>query len=214
MPVNEHEFQKPKCAKYSGNFELIHGYWQFLVYPDDQKIQSLITPDGIFTPRRLLHGNVNANRHLQTSLMRDIPEHLSKRLLLLVDDMVIPAKSNDELLTLTAVRLDVFVRLNINLNPGKYHLYRPKIVLCGRELSEKGMRYEPRQLNTLEYMRSPSLPSELLHFTGSMQWMLKSIPNFTSLIRPFLLALDRAYALTLNMRTKQSIKRITLEQIK
>ena len=75
------------------------------------------------------------------------------------------------------------------------------------------MRYEPSQLKTFEDIRSPSLPSELLHFTSAIQWVRQSIPNYTYLIRSILLTLERAYALTLNMRTKHLIKRITLEQI-
>ena len=68
MPVIDQELEKARNAKFFADFDLKHGYWQFLVHEDSQETQSLVTPNGIFGPRRLLHGNVNANSQLQSSI--------------------------------------------------------------------------------------------------------------------------------------------------
>ena len=212
MPVVEQELAKALGSKFFGDFDMPHSFWQFLIHPDDQETQSIITPFGIFTSRRLLHGHVNANSHLQSSISNEMSDHLKNRMLMWVDDMVIPGKDIDQFLEDLTEFLDLCVRLNIKLHPLKCHLYRRKIIWCGRELSEDGIRFDPRHLNTLEQMTSPSSPAELLHFTSAMQWMRHSIPRFSTIIRPLLHALERAYTKA-GRRTKAGLRRVTMEQI-
>ena len=192
MPNVDQELEKARESKFYAHFDMTHGYWQFLVHSDDQETQSIITPDGIFTPRRLLHGNFNANSHLQASLVSAMSPRLKNRLLLWVDDMVIPGVKLEQFLSDICDLLDLCAILNLKLHPGKCHLYRTSVVWCGRELSPQGIRYDPRQLKTLEAMPTPSSPSELLHFSSAMQWLRQSVPNFTSLMKPLLAALERA----------------------
>ena len=45
-----------------------------------------------------------------------------------------------------------------------------------------------------------------------MQWLRQSIPDFSNLIRPLLVALDRGYVLAKN-RTKKGLRRLTMSQI-
>ena len=61
-------------------------------------------------------------------------------------------------------------------------------------------------------MPTPSSPFELLHFSSAMQWMRQSVQTFTSLMKPPLAALERAYKIS-GKRTKHSIQRMTMSQI-
>jgi hypothetical protein len=45
------------------------GYWQIPLHKDSQDCQSFITPDGVYTPTRDLHGTRNATQHLQSVLV-------------------------------------------------------------------------------------------------------------------------------------------------
>jgi hypothetical protein len=44
-------------------------YWQIPLHKDSQDCQSFITPDGVYTPTRVLHGTRNATQHLQSVLV-------------------------------------------------------------------------------------------------------------------------------------------------
>ena len=59
MPNLEHELSGLKDAMYFANFDMSHGYRQLLLALLSQECQSFITPDGIFTPTRVLHGTTN-----------------------------------------------------------------------------------------------------------------------------------------------------------
>jgi len=68
MPNIEHELTRLSASRYYATFDLSHGYWQLELDPASRTLQSFITPDGIFSPTRVLHGTTNAVTHLQSSL--------------------------------------------------------------------------------------------------------------------------------------------------
>jgi hypothetical protein len=45
------------------SIDLCHGYWQMPLEDSSQECQSFITPDGVFTPTRVLHGQTNATSY-------------------------------------------------------------------------------------------------------------------------------------------------------
>jgi hypothetical protein len=72
-------------------------YWQIALHKDSQDCQSFITPDGVYTPIRVLHGTKNATQHLQSVLvimMDDIKSNIKVWL----DDCLLHTKTEDDLL--------------------------------------------------------------------------------------------------------------------
>jgi hypothetical protein len=77
--------------------DFCQGYWQIPLQKDSQDCQSFITPDGLYTPKRVLHGTRNATQHLQFVLvvmMDDIKSNIKVWL----DDCLLHTNSEDDLL--------------------------------------------------------------------------------------------------------------------
>jgi hypothetical protein len=55
------------------SIDLCNGYWQMALDEGSQECQSFITPDGVFTPTRVLHGQTNATSYFQSSLQQLSP---------------------------------------------------------------------------------------------------------------------------------------------
>jgi hypothetical protein len=75
MPNMEDELASLAGSKYFFTLDLMQGYWQLPLHEDSQECQSIITPDGVYTPTRVQHGTNNATVHMQSSmedLMHDI----------------------------------------------------------------------------------------------------------------------------------------------
>lgn len=212
MPVLEMELTKASGCSHFAEFDMTHGYWQLLLHPSSQESQSFITPDGIYTPRRVLHGNLNANSHLHSGFMLHMTPELKQCILIWVDDMVIPAATIDDLLARTEMLLDLCSLLNFKLHPDKCRLYKREVTWCGRIISADGVRHNPRQIEGLESMDCPTTAAELLMFTSALQWMRSAIPDFSNLVAPLLAALERAYSKA-NSRTKRAAKRILLADV-
>jgi hypothetical protein len=58
MPHLESELAKLQGSTCFDTFDLSHGYWQLPLAPDSRECQSFITPDGVFSPTRVLHGTL------------------------------------------------------------------------------------------------------------------------------------------------------------
>jgi hypothetical protein len=79
MPHIESELYKVRGAMCFATFDLSSGYWQLKLDESSQECQPFITPDGIYTPTRVLHGTRNAVSHIQACI-QGILEPLSKSL--------------------------------------------------------------------------------------------------------------------------------------
>jgi hypothetical protein len=71
---------------------LSHDYWQLPLVPESQECQSFITPEGVYSPTRALHGTTNAVIHIQ-ALLKEVFAPLSRNLLGWLDDLLLHAST-------------------------------------------------------------------------------------------------------------------------
>lgn len=81
MPNFKQKLSKLSSFHYFAVFDLFHGYWQLLLSTCSQECQSLIAPDGIYTPTRVLHGTMNAVMCLQYTLATLLSDYLRANIL-------------------------------------------------------------------------------------------------------------------------------------
>lgn len=98
MPNLENELTKLGGTTCFAIFDLSHGYWQLELDGASQHLQSFITPDGIFSPTRVLPGTTNAVTYLQLTLAHHLPSDLFDSFLFWLGDVLIYACTAEELL--------------------------------------------------------------------------------------------------------------------
>jgi hypothetical protein len=96
MPHVESEVSRLHCSNYFDTFDLSHGYWQLPLAVEPQECQSFITPDGVYSPTRVLHGTTNAVTHMQ-SVLQEVLLPLAEHLLEWLDDLLLHASSIENL---------------------------------------------------------------------------------------------------------------------
>lgn len=124
MPLVEAELEKASDAKHFTNFDLIHGYCQLLLHTNSQECQLFIKPDGILTPRHVLHGNVNSNSHLNSGFMTKMSDEIKRRLLLWVDEVALACHTIDELLRHIRKLVDLCMHLKLKNHPLNCRIYK------------------------------------------------------------------------------------------
>jgi hypothetical protein len=75
----------------------MQGYWQLPLHKDSQECQSIIAPDGVYTPTRVQHGTTNATVHLQ-SIMGDLMHDILHLVKIWLDDNMIHVTDEKKLL--------------------------------------------------------------------------------------------------------------------
>jgi hypothetical protein len=70
MPHMGSELARVAGSHCFATFDLSNGYWQLELYEDSRNCQSFITPDGVYTPTRVLNGSSKSVAHMYSSLQK------------------------------------------------------------------------------------------------------------------------------------------------
>lgn len=73
MPPIEIKLRKLNKTVHLAEFDFSHSYWQLPLHKVLQAWQSFITPDGVYTPARVLHGTTNFVLYLQSTNGSKLP---------------------------------------------------------------------------------------------------------------------------------------------
>jgi Reverse transcriptase (RNA-dependent DNA polymerase)/RNase H-like domain found in reverse transcriptase len=192
MPHLESELAKLQGSTCFATFDLSYGYFQLPLAPDSRECQSFITPDGVFSPTRVLHGTTNAVSHMQ-AVLQEILLPSVEQILAWLDDILLHAVTELELLTHFRALFLIFRQYNIMLHPGKCSIYATKLRWCGRILSATGFCFDPRRVQGLRDMEPSSTCAELQQFVCARNWMRTSLQMFAQLIAPLQAILERVY---------------------
>jgi RNase H-like domain found in reverse transcriptase/Reverse transcriptase (RNA-dependent DNA polymerase)/Integrase zinc binding domain len=212
MPHLESELALVHGSKCFASFDLSNGYWQLELAADSQECQSFITPDGVFTPTRVLHGTSNAVAHMQAAVQGFLGP-LVDHVLAWLDDLLMHAKSVAELLKYLRVFFSLCRVHNLKLHPGKCTLYSLEVHWCGRLISDVGVRFDPRRIQGLKEMATPRTGADLQQFVCALNWMRTAIPAFSKMVAPLQQLLETVYSLAGGKRTRAAAVKIPLSRV-
>lgn len=168
MPNTEQEIFKVSGSKYFANVDFCQKYWQLALDPDSQPTQSFITPDGIYSPTRVMHGTTNAVMHLQSSIESKLPPSLRPHILLWLDDVLQHAATPEKLMDVMEECFAFCVKWNLKLHPAKCTLYAMSMRWCGRIISSEVIRFDPSRINGIKDMDTPTTGAQLQQFVCAM----------------------------------------------
>jgi Reverse transcriptase (RNA-dependent DNA polymerase) len=212
MPHVESELARLCNSHYFATFDLSHGYWQLPLAAQSQECQSFITPDGVYSPTRVLHGTTNAVAHMQ-SVLQEVLAPMSEHILAWLDDLLLHAASITDLFDYLRTFFTICRNYSLKLHPGKCVLFSASVRWCGRVISATGSKFDPRRIQGLIQMPLPTTGADLQQFTCALNWMRTAIPSFSTLVAPLHQLLEDVYARAGGRRTKTSVARIPLSEV-
>ena len=211
MPHLETVLQELQGATCYATIDLCHGYWQMPLAEASQECQSFITPDGVYTPNRVLHGQTNATFYFQ-GIVANICKPIRSNILQWLDDVLLHAKTPEELIQVLSRFLELCQQHNIKLHAKKCRFYVKEVKWCGRIISQYGVKMDPRSLSTLLEMPPPTTADQLQQFLCAANWMRSTIPEHNKLVHPLQELLEQASQHS-QRRTKKALAKIALQAI-
>lgn len=91
----------------------------------------------------------------------------------------------------------------------KTELFLREAKFCGRLITADGVRPDPRKLDSILNMHTPSTGAELQQLLTATNWMRTSIPSYAELTAPLHPRMDRVYTAVGN-RTKRAVSKFSL----
>ena len=203
MPNLEQELTKLSGSKYFANFDFSHAYWQLPLHPDSQSLHSFITPDGVFSPTRILHGTTNAVMHLQSSVEAILKTSLKRNTLLWLNDILIFSSTIDHLLELISEFIQLCKEYGLFLHRKKCLLITTSVRWCGRLIQPQGVTFDPSDSQGIFAIQKPTKGAQLQQFLCTLQWIRTTIPEFSEVTQP-LREFSNKILSTVSSRSKRS----------
>ena len=171
-------------AKFFASFDLLKGYWQFPVHSESEPLQAFATHDGLYQFTRVVMGSRNSAAHFQRIMQEILSELLWICVLLYLDDLLVFADNEDDLVAHIDRVLTLLNERGIKLQPKKATLFAEKVLWCGRLISGEGVTINPAFIETVQHMPYPAHAGELQSFLAAANWIRGYISNYAPTVAP------------------------------
>lgn len=209
MPHLESRLQECEGSQFFAIIDFCHGYWQLELSKSSQEIMSIQTPMGVYSPTRILQGGTDSGNHFQAVTQQAL-EGILEGFLQWLDDFLIYAKSEEDLLDRIEKFFEVCKNIGFKIHAGKTNLFLRKAKFCGRVISKDGVKHEPRQHKALLEMRRPENGADLQQLLCATNWMRTSFPAYAETIAPLHDLLEDFYKQA-GKRTRRSVRKFPLD---
>jgi Reverse transcriptase (RNA-dependent DNA polymerase) len=211
MPNLQSEIQDLHGSEVFATLDFCQGYWQILLHDDSQEFQSFITPDGVYTPKRVLHGTRNAMQHLQ-SILVVMMDDIKANIKVWLDDCLLHAKNEVDLITTLKFFFEKCAKHGLKLHASKCVLFARQVKYCGRNISKDGVQYDPKSMAALQDMAEPQTGVDLVQYVSAVNWMRPAIPRFAEHVAPLQEVLNKVFEGKAR-RSKKAASSVTLTQL-
>ena len=132
MPNQEVEMADLRGAACFGKLDILHGYWQLPLAAKAQKVLTIATPKGLFTPMHVPQGVLNATSYFQ-GVMTELLAGLSCKVW--IDSIVSWGNDEDDLLNTLDKILCCLMDLGLFIAAHKCLFFDTEISWCGKVYS-------------------------------------------------------------------------------
>jgi Reverse transcriptase (RNA-dependent DNA polymerase) len=129
MPNLKDELHELHGSEVFATLDFCQGYWQKPLHKDSQDSQSFITPDGVYTPTRVLGGTWNATQNLQ-SVPVVMTDDIKSNIKVWLDDCLLHTKTEDNLLATLNFFIKKCQEHGLKLHASKCVLFATTVMYC------------------------------------------------------------------------------------
>ena len=200
-------------SRYFFKIDLFKGYFQIPLAECAQEFFSVMTHDGVYTPRRLPQGVRDAVLIFQAVITDCLKDHglLYVIALAWLDDLLGHARTMTEYFIGLRKCFVMLREFGFKLNAQKCVLFATQVEFYGRIHSAAGISHHPERISALARLPPPSTAADLQQFISACNWMRNHMANFSGVFKPLMDALQVAFeSSTSTQRSKRAAAKIPL----
>ena len=171
-------------SKWFSTLDLISGYWQVEVSPEDREKTAFTTPSGLFEFKVMPFGLCNAPATFQRLMDMVLAGMQWKSCLVYLDDVIIVGKTfQDHLQNLR----EVFQRLReagLKLKPTKCDFCALQVEFLGHIVSAEGVQTDPSKTEKVAQWPTPTSRREVQQFLGLANYYRRFVKDFAAIAKP------------------------------
>ena len=171
--------------KYFATMDSTQGFYQMEVEMSSREFLCFTTYLGNYVWNRAPMGPKTVPAFFQRAMCVEVfPDLVHKIMEVYIDDFIVWAQTEDELIT----RLEaVFMRLsekNLKLNPKKCRFGMTEVEYCGHVINDKGTTFSAERISEVSDFSVPQNHGELKSFLGMAGYMREHIPHYVEMAQP------------------------------
>lgn len=182
LPLLDEMRVKLHGAKFFSKLDLTNAFYHLELHEDSRDLTTFLSEHGMFRFTRLMFGVNCAPEIFQREMSRILEGE--ENIVVYIDDILIYAKSLEELHKTVAKVLEILRENNLTINPKKCEFDKTRIDFLGHELDENGFNIDEKKIEDIRRFRPPSTVSELRSFLGLASFMSPYIKGFANTASP------------------------------
>ena len=171
-------------SKWFSTLDLISGYWQVEVAPEDQEKTAFCTTEGLFEFTVMPFGLCNAPATFQRLMDLVLCGLQWSECLVYLDDVIVLGRTFQEHLDSLQ---SVFQRLResgLKLKPAKCHFCQEQVTYLGHIISAEGIATDPEKTKQVAQWPVPTTQREVQQFLGLANYYRRFVRGYATIAKP------------------------------
>ena len=159
--------------KYFSSVDLLSGYWQCELDPEDRHKTAFTWNKVTYEFVRLPFGLSCAGNSFSRQLTEVLKDALgsSPDIHVYLDDITMASQNFEEFVEAHRKVFKALIANGGRLKPKKCQFLKPKVQFLGRIISEKGMEPDPANIQGILEMQAPKTKRQLMSLVGRLVWL-------------------------------------------
>jgi hypothetical protein len=177
-------FERVAGSRVFCKLDLSSGFLQVPLEQESCRYTAFSTEDNHYEFLRTPFGLKNSPLHFQRVMNKVLSPVLHKGVEVFVDDNLVHAETEEDLLLLLEQVFKLLAHYGIRLNAKKCAFMVPKVEFLGHDLTANGVSVSPTRLEALRNLPQPQTVRQLRQFMGSFNYIRDYLKDFSIVAQP------------------------------
>ena len=168
MPVLEVVMARLAGKTYFFILDWFKGFWQLPLHYLSREAYTIMGVNEMVESNRVLMGQSDVVAFCQSAAQEVYGERYGNGIEARLDDALGSGSSESELLDLLEWLLGRCALYGLKLNPSKCAFFATEVVWCGKKISSKGISHDPKRLEGLIDLQTPTNTQDLQQFVCAL----------------------------------------------
>lgn len=208
IPNIEDFISRVQGYKYFCSLDLSQGFYQIELPPEERQKLAFVTQSGKWQYVMLPMGLTDSPAIFQELMDTVFGELRGKIVLVYMDDILVMAKSIEELARNMQIVFDRLRQFNLKLKGDKCRFGVNELVFLGHLVNGDTVKPDPSKIQTLINQSLPKTMKQLQSFLGFVNHYSRYIPDFSSLVAPLYRLTSKARKFKLERSDQEIISKL------